>query len=72
MNVAPDEELRAAGYEPPSTEEVAKFFVDTAKEMIKEGGNKYAKSEFESGKPASSGKPSLSGSAPQPIKVDEN
>ncbi len=72
MNVAPDEELRAAGYEPPSTEEVAKFFVDTAKEMIKEGGNKYAKSEFESGKPASSGKPSLSGSAPQPIKVDED
>ena len=74
MNVAPDEELRAAGYEPPSTEEVAKFFIDTANEMIKQGpgGANYTKSGFESGKPASSGKPSLSGSAPTPIKVDED
>jgi hypothetical protein len=72
MNVAPDEELRAAGYEPPSTEEVAKFFVDTAKEMIKEGDSKFGKSAFESGKPAAGGKPSLSGSTPAPIKVDED
>jgi hypothetical protein len=79
LEVAPDEELRAAGYNPPSAEDVANFFIAGAKGEIDLGekGPDFSKSEFESSA-AAGGKPSIAvtpGQAPSapsdPAKRDD-
>ena len=72
LNVASDEDLRAAGYEPPSVEEVAKFFLDGASGKIAlDNGPDFNKSGFEGGG-ANAGKPSLSGDSNQkPVASDQ-
>ncbi|PTL79618.1 hypothetical protein [Vitiosangium sp. GDMCC 1.1324] len=64
LQVASDEELRAAGYEPPSAEDVGNFFLAGARGELGIGGPDFSKSGFEGAK-ASAGKPSLQGTEGQ-------
>lgn len=65
LQVASDAELKAAGYDAPTPEEVGKFLLAGAKgEIDLGGGPDFSKSGFESA-PASAGKPSLKGDAGQ-------
>ena len=60
LKVSPDEALREAGYEPPSAEDVANFFIAGARGELNIAGSGFLKSEFSEG-PSTAGKPSLSG-----------
>ena len=60
LQVASDEELRNAGYEPPSAKDVAQFFLDGANGKLGLEGPNFNKSGFDSA-PAAGGKPSLQG-----------
>lgn len=64
LKVASDEELRAAGYEPPTTEEIGQFFLAGARGELGLGGPDLSKSGFDSG-PSTAGKPSLQGTEGQ-------
>ncbi|AEI68305.1 hypothetical protein [Corallococcus macrosporus] len=69
--VAPDEELRAAGYNPPTTKDVANFFIAAANGELGIGPPKSYYTGFE-GKQEDGNKPSLRGDEGQePVKVDE-
>jgi hypothetical protein len=48
LQIADDAELRANGYEPPSNEEIANFFIAGAKGELDLGGPDFNKSGFES------------------------
>ncbi|HYO53658.1 hypothetical protein [Archangium sp.] len=71
LQVASDEELRAAGYEPPTPEEVGNFFVAGARGELGLEGPRFDKSGFDSA-PASTGKPSLQGDEGQKPLVSDN
>lgn len=58
VNVVPDDQLRAAGYDAPSAEEVANFFISAAKGDLGIAGSQFEKSEFEKGG-STAGKPAL-------------
>jgi hypothetical protein len=64
LKVASDEELRAAGYEPPTVEEIGNFFLAGARGELGLGGPDLNKSGFDSG-PTTAGKPSLQGTEGQ-------
>lgn len=64
LKVASDEELRAAGYEPPTTEEIGNFFLAGARGELGLGGPDRSKSGFDAG-PSTAGKPSLQGTEGQ-------
>lgn len=64
LQVASDEELRAAGYEPHTTEEVANFFLAGARGELGIGGPDFSKSGFDSAN-SSAGRPSLQGTEGQ-------
>ncbi|AKQ65144.1 hypothetical protein A176_002056 [Myxococcus hansupus] len=69
--VAPDEELRAAGYNPPSTQDVANFFIAAANGELGIGPPKSYYTGFEAAQDASN-KPSLRGDEGQEqVTVDE-
>ncbi|HYO70377.1 MAG TPA: hypothetical protein VEU33_30290 [Archangium sp.] len=71
LHVAEDAELRAAGYEPPTPEEVGQFFVAGARGELGLEGPRFDKSGFESA-PATAGKPSLQGNAGEkPLASDD-
>ena len=61
LQVADDEELKAAGYTPPSVQEVAQFFLDGAAGKLGIEGPNFNKSGFESGGAA---KPTQHGDQP--------
>ncbi|OJH41578.1 hypothetical protein [Cystobacter ferrugineus] len=69
--VAPDEELRAAGYDPPSSEEVGQFLLAGARGELGLGNVEAYKSQFESPSDTQD-KPSLRGDEDQEqVQVDE-
>jgi hypothetical protein len=71
LKVASDEELRAAGYEAPTPEEVGQFFVAGARGELGIGGPDFTRSGFDSG-PATAGKPSLQGNeGQQQLRADD-
>ena len=71
LHVAEDTELRAAGYEPPSPEEVGQFFVAGAKGELGLEGPDFNKSGFDSA-PSAAGKPSLHGNeGEKPLASDD-
>ena len=72
LAVASDEELRANGYEPPSAEDVANFFIAGARGELGIGGPQFHTSEFTSGPATDAGKPSLTGESRQaPLVPDD-
>jgi len=71
LYVAPDEELRAAGYNPPSSEAVGQFFLAGVRGDLGLGNVEAYKSQFES-PPSHPDKPSLRGDEDQEqVSVDE-
>ncbi|WP_426753369.1 hypothetical protein [Myxococcus sp. Y35] len=69
--VAPDEALRAAGYNPPTTQDVANFFIAAANGELGIGPPKSYYTGFEAAQ-AATDKPSLRGDEGQePVSVDE-
>ncbi|WP_375769053.1 hypothetical protein NR798_46540 [Archangium gephyra] len=71
LQVADDAELRAAGYEAPTPEEVGQFFVAAAKGELGLEGPDFNKSGFESA-PSAAGKPSLQGTeGEKPLASDD-
>jgi len=70
LQIASDEELRNAGYNPPSAEDVGKFFLAGARGELGLETVRHDQSAFDS-TPNGAGKPSLSGDeGQQPATVD--
>lgn len=72
LQVADDAELRAAGYEPPTPEEVGNFFVAGARGELGLEGPNFNKSGFDSA-PSTAGKPSLQGTeGEKPLAAEDS
>ncbi|MDC0708301.1 hypothetical protein POL68_07440 [Stigmatella sp. ncwal1] len=70
LQVASDEDLREAGYNPPSAEDVANFFISASKGELGLGPPQVYKTGFETPS-GDAGKPSLRGDENQdPVNVD--
>ncbi|NTX08780.1 hypothetical protein HUA74_34740 [Myxococcus sp. CA051A] len=72
LQVVPDEALRAAGYDPPSIQEVGEFFKSAARGELGLGPPASYSTGFEATQAASQNKPSLRGDENQTrVEVDE-
>jgi len=72
LKVVPDEALRAAGYDPPTVEEVGEFFKSAARGELGLGPPASYSTGFEANASAAQNKPSLRGDGNPPrAEVDE-